>query len=229
MLGPRRIQPQSRSPRATFESLEPRRLASVSFPHGVLYIHGTSRADSIEAWAFERGKKLAVRFNESQEFETFNLKGVRKVVFDAGDGDDTVTLREIGRKCSVFGGRGDDRIRGSSGNDFIAGGSGNDNIRGMDGNDTLVGGRGDDVMAGDAGTDELYGGSGMDHASVDENETLRDIESVTLTVFDRKSNGNSVPQVFGRTMIQAARAAPTPRAVVLAASDLGLDRRHVDR
>jgi Ca2+-binding RTX toxin-like protein len=73
------------------------------------------------------------------------------VYVDAGDRDDTVSLR--GAKANVTGGAGNDRLRGGPRNDRLDGGPGADRI---------AGGPGSDVVNGDAGRDTLRGGAGND-------------------------------------------------------------------
>ncbi len=60
------------------------------------------------------------------------------------------------------GGDGIDRLFGSHGNDRIIGGAGHDFISGDDGNDTLFGLEGADVIQGGNGTDIIFGGEGND-------------------------------------------------------------------
>jgi len=71
----------------------------------------------------------------------------------------------------LFGGSGDDTLRGFSGNDHLFGGDDDDELYGMDNNDTLrgeadddilYGGSGNDSLQGDGGNDELHGGEGND-------------------------------------------------------------------
>lgn len=71
----------------------------------------------------------------------------------------------------LYGGEGDDDMRGSAGHDQLDGGTGADTMSGGSGVDTLVGGEGDDSMSGgaqddilngDAGNDDMSGGSGND-------------------------------------------------------------------
>ncbi len=61
----------------------------------------------------------------------------------------------------MFGGTGDDRIHGGTGNDVLAGGSGHDRIKGGRGRDILIGGVGMDDVRGSFGDDLITGGSTM--------------------------------------------------------------------
>ena len=71
-------------------------------------------------------------------------------------------------KLVVDGGKGDDSIVGSKGNDVLRGGDGDDNIVGMEGNDLIVGQNGDDILVGSEGHDIVIGGYGNDNIGGDE-------------------------------------------------------------
>jgi hypothetical protein len=62
----------------------------------------------------------------------------------------------------MFGLGGNDRIRGRQGDDFLSGGAGRDRLYGGSGNDTLVGGQGNDYLSGGRGNNILLGGQGND-------------------------------------------------------------------
>ena len=62
----------------------------------------------------------------------------------------------------IWGGNGDDKIDGKSGNDYLVGGNGDDQIDGGSGNDYLWGQNGDDTLNGGSGNDYLNGGAGDD-------------------------------------------------------------------
>jgi hypothetical protein len=96
--------------------------------------------------------------------------GVKKIVFNGGNGDDSFT-NATNIPCTANGGNGNDVLRGGSGDDFLVGGYGDDQLFGNDGNDTLWGsgdadvlwgGNGDDILFGHGGNDELHGGAGRD-------------------------------------------------------------------
>jgi len=63
---------------------------------------------------------------------------------------------------SLWGGNGDDWLRGDGGTDILGGGSGIDIIYGFNGDDTIFGGAGGDDIWGDNGNDRIYGGNGDD-------------------------------------------------------------------
>jgi Ca2+-binding RTX toxin-like protein len=88
----------------------------------------------------------------------------KKVTIKGTAGDDKIT----GKKASdvIWGGGGDDTITGGpNGNDTICGGPGNDSINGGRGYDSLHGDGGDDDLEGDTGSDMVDGGEGNDVVS----------------------------------------------------------------
>lgn len=58
--------------------------------------------------------------------------------------------------------KGDDKLKGSSGDDVLTGGKGRDKLLGKDGDDLLKGQKGKDVLTGGEGDDRLDGGRGKD-------------------------------------------------------------------
>lgn len=86
-----------------------------------------------------------------------------------GPGDDEV--RGFGDGTLIVGGPGDDKqlasfgdqiMQGGPGNDFIAAGLGKDRAEGGPGGDSVVGSHGDDELAGGPGNDGIGGGYGSD-------------------------------------------------------------------
>jgi Ca2+-binding RTX toxin-like protein len=76
-----------------------------------------------------------------------------------------------GKKATLSGTDGKDRLAGTPVSDVLLAGDGNDKVRGLDGddrlcggggNDSVSGGGGDDRLRGDAGNDTLKGGPGTD-------------------------------------------------------------------
>lgn len=85
----------------------------------------------------------------------------------AGPGDDRVEAK----RATVFGGAGDDRLLGpvpekgrfNRSSEKLYGGPGNDYIRGFAGDDTLVGSAGNDRIFGYGGNDRIWGKAGNDY------------------------------------------------------------------
>jgi Ca2+-binding RTX toxin-like protein len=75
------------------------------------------------------------------------------VLSDAG-----VTASFTGLTDFVFGGLGDDVIKGLSGDDILIGGGGDDQLEGGSDRDFLYGGTGSDILLGGAGADQLWSG-----------------------------------------------------------------------
>jgi uncharacterized delta-60 repeat protein len=71
----------------------------------------------------------------------------------------------LGGNDKVDGGGGNDLICGGNGNDSLAGGAGKDKVYGQAGKDSLSGGAGNDTLSGGAGKDHLTGGAGKDRLS----------------------------------------------------------------
>ncbi|MFL6663818.1 MAG: calcium-binding protein [Rhizobacter sp.] len=99
-----------------------------------------------------------VNFNGKITFLTpAELEATR---FDLGAGNDVfVCADDVWANITVYGGSGNDYLRGAEGNDHIFGGAGDDIIIGQFGNNVLSGGDGNDKIWGD-GT--LFGGKGND-------------------------------------------------------------------
>ncbi len=67
-----------------------------------------------------------------------------------------------GRRCTIVGTSGDDRLTGTGGDDVICGLDGDDRLAGGAGDDLLLGGAGADVLSGGPGADRLLGEGGRD-------------------------------------------------------------------
>ncbi|MBL0372448.1 calcium-binding protein [Rhizobium sp. KVB221] len=83
------------------------------------------------------------------------------------------------------GGPGNDRIRGSRGDDELFGNGGNDKIVGRAGDDLLDGGNGNDKLFGDSGNDTVLGGNGNDLVDAGDGD-------------DRLSGGDGMDKLLGR-------------------------------
>jgi uncharacterized delta-60 repeat protein len=96
---------------------------------------------------------------------------------EKGEGDNVYADVE-----NVWGGRGNDTIRGSSANNRLVGGGGDDALYGRGGRDTILGGAGNDqafARDGDRVPDTIDGGEGTDRADADIADLLTSVEERT--------------------------------------------------
>jgi predicted outer membrane repeat protein len=89
---------------------------------------------------------------------TFTPTGRIVVYGQAGD-DDIQVSSHVHQEVWLYGGPGDDRLKGGGGNNILIGGAGDDLLIGGRSRDILIGGAGDDRLVGGAGEDILIGGS----------------------------------------------------------------------
>jgi Ca2+-binding RTX toxin-like protein len=81
------------------------------------------------------------------------------------DGGDNISVNEANGPMPavhLFGGNGDDKLTGGSGNDLLFGQAGNDTLKGGGGDDFLFGSDGNDVLDGGSGNNQLFGQAGDD-------------------------------------------------------------------
>jgi Ca2+-binding RTX toxin-like protein len=153
------------------ETLEPRRLFSVSIANGQLHCVGKFLTNDEFIFAVV-GNGTQLRVAHLQRFtstiiqdSTFNLKQFIGITIDLGPGDDRVAISSgslITEPFTIRGGPGDDLIAGGHLADVISGGGGNDTISGNGGPDVIHGDAGNDLIFGNAGNDNLFGEDGND-------------------------------------------------------------------
>ncbi len=130
------------------------------------------------------------------------------LTIDGGKGDDIImgssgddTIRGGSGDDIIFGGGGNDNIDGGRGNDIIMGGDGNDQIHGGRGNDFVMGGDGNDKVYGDQGRDDVYGGQGNDWVQGGSKE-----QNFIEKMFDMPSKKDSVNErSFLDTLLRGVR------------------------
>jgi Ca2+-binding RTX toxin-like protein len=133
-----------------------------------LVIGGTTGSESI---AVTPGPKDTVKARVGGvSLGTFSPTG--KIVVYGQAGDDKIRVaNRVGLPAWLYGGDGDDTLRGTgladvlvggAGNDVILAGAGIDDVDGGDGDDFLVGARGPDVLMGGAGNDAIRAGADND-------------------------------------------------------------------
>jgi uncharacterized protein (TIGR03382 family) len=83
-------------------------------------------------------------------------------IIKGGKGNDTLDFATATLTHKLYGGLGDDRLRGGAGADTLYGEAGNDNLDGNGGADKLYGGLDSDLLNGGGGVDVQDGGDGDD-------------------------------------------------------------------
>jgi hypothetical protein len=86
-------------------------------------------------------------------------KGKKATIVGTNGGE---KLKGTARRDVIAALKGKDTISGLAGNDLICGGAGKDTLKGGKGNDKLFGQKGNDTLKGGPGTDKLKGGAGKD-------------------------------------------------------------------
>jgi len=127
----------------------------------ILVIVGSQGADDIKVKIKDDNYyKVTIRDRVDDVMMRGTVGGdVKKILVFALGGNDRVTIDDdIELTSVVWGGSGDDEIKGGSGNDILLGESGNDTIWGGDGRDIIVGGVGADRLFGDSKDDILIAG-----------------------------------------------------------------------
>ncbi|MDD1422353.1 putative Ig domain-containing protein [Dolichospermum sp. ST_sed1] len=121
---------------------------------------------------------LATGINTGGDAEGDTLISIEEV-FGSALADDLTgnstdhTLYGGGGNDNIRGGSGKGYLRGNLGNDLIYGGNNDDRLLGDEGNDTVYGGAGNDILKGWTGDDNLFGDAGTDTIYGDNgNDTL---------------------------------------------------------
>src|SRR5687767_8516069 len=113
------------------EALEERRLLSggITFnaTSGLLRIDGTEQADVVQV--SRSGNTLHVQLNGAAS--TRDARAVRQIQVSARGGNDVIVIgTTVGAACTLWGGPGNDLLRGGNGADRVFGEAGNDRLAG---------------------------------------------------------------------------------------------------
>ena len=180
----------------SFESLESRRLLTVTLVDGVLTVAGTEESDQLVVGRND----TQIVVNDNGTSSTWNPAEVTSIVVNGLGGDDQIAVRagvfkpitiDAGAgNDAVHGGTGRERIIGGAGDDLLAGGGGGDEMLGGDDDDRIVGGPGQDRMNGGNGDDRfdavdtfadlLDGGDGEDYARISRGDRAVNIEHILV-------------------------------------------------
>jgi Ca2+-binding RTX toxin-like protein len=132
----------------------------------MLLVGGTPGDDTIVVGPGSQGAPaqatdlLVTRNGVSQEVVAPAGSSFSRVVVYAGPGNDDVSVAgSITLPAWLYGGDGNDRLKGGNGPNVLIGGAGDDLLVGGSGRDLLIGGTGADRMIGNGGDDILIGGT----------------------------------------------------------------------
>jgi Ca2+-binding RTX toxin-like protein len=185
-MNPRR-KPFDHRPRLALEALEHRLVPAGSClwtPPGTLTVTTTPGNDTVTVRIDTHGTastsddEVEVRMATAGMSDVptcrYGVSQVSRIVFHGQAGNDVFDNRLTSIRAQahgssgddlLYGGSGDDDLRGEDGNDRLYGMAGWDHLRGGDGNDALYGLAGDDILEGGDGRDSLEGGDGNDRLS----------------------------------------------------------------
>src|SRR5436190_18289694 len=124
-----------------------------------LIIVGTSGDDKVRitpAGGPKDTRDIEVRLN-NQSLGVFHPTG-RVVVYGLEGNDDIELAGTLTLTGELYGGPGNDRLKGAAGDDVLIGGAGDDNLDGGSGRDILIGGDGADRLVSGASGAILIGG-----------------------------------------------------------------------
>jgi titin len=123
----------------------------------MLAIGGTTANDVIVVEPYGGAGQVRVKINGV--FQGVYAPTGRIVVYGQSGNDDLQIAGSITRESWLYGGEGDDRLKGGGGHSVLLGNEGNDLLAGGSGNDVLIGGEGEDRLVGNADEDILIGGT----------------------------------------------------------------------
>ncbi|MDE0391731.1 MAG: calcium-binding protein [Rhodospirillales bacterium] len=139
---------------------------------GSIEIRGIVASDLTESnFALPDGTTTSITVGGTtigRDVDPFTGTDASALMLDGSQGNTTMAMGGYDR---VFGGEGDDTLKGGDdpddlygeeGDDSLFGGEGADRLFGGEGNDTLDGGAGEDLLVGGEGNDTLTGGAGAD-------------------------------------------------------------------
>jgi Ca2+-binding RTX toxin-like protein len=109
------------------------------------------------------------------------------VIIYGGDGNDE--LKGFGDTNVLYGEDGNDTLLGASGVDILIGGEGHDKLYGSYGADWLSGDSGNDLLIGGNGGDYLFGGAGIDTASYLNTSASKGSTGVSVSLFSGYAGG----------------------------------------
>lgn len=116
----------------------PNTMPFVPAADGTLTLNSTGGADTVRVHAAPvvQGGPVVWRVRVNEFYRAVDPAKVKRIVVNAGAGDDVIDLSAVGVATVIYGGSGNDMLAGGGGNDLLDGGTGRDDLHGNAGNDT---------------------------------------------------------------------------------------------
>lgn len=150
------------------ELLESRRLLSTVAidARGMLRVIGDEDVNDVISVGVAQGGQHIFVTMAGKDDQVFELSKVNKIIVHGLGGDDEIFVDEANGQLAIpvrmYGGAGDDDIKGGAEDNQLFGGAGNDKLDALDGRNLVDGGADDDEIRGGGLSDTLYGGAGND-------------------------------------------------------------------
>ena len=152
------------------DSLESRRLFAAAAPvlaGTELRVFGDTGADTIkvlnsDAATIRVEVNGVVSFFASSAVSSLRVNVTPTVLTTGTTGNDNVDV-QVNKLARIFGGVGNDTLKGGGASDIIAGEAGDDTLAGNGGNDNLDGGDGKNALSGGDGNDVMTAGTSADN------------------------------------------------------------------
>lgn len=153
-------------------------VGSAAFPNGEAFGIARLQPNGILDTTFGNGGKVTIDFGPPNVYQPatgvvqqpdgkiivagYSQQSNIDVARLQGDPGGSASSKCAGKKVTILGTNGKDKLRGTKKHDVISAGKGKDTVKGLKGNDLICGGKGKDKLVGGPGKDTLLGQQGND-------------------------------------------------------------------
>jgi uncharacterized delta-60 repeat protein len=141
--------------------IQPNGSLDTTFANGGIARISVTAGDTGSTLALQPDGKIVVGGTSGSRV-TPPLDGVASMIRLLGDPGGSAKGKCAGKKATVVGTNGKDKLKGTKKKDVISAGRGKDTVKGLAGNDFICGGKGKDKLVGGPGKDKLLGQQGND-------------------------------------------------------------------
>jgi uncharacterized delta-60 repeat protein len=141
--------------------LQPNGSPDTTFASGGVNRVSIAQGDLGTTLALQPDGKIVAGGLSGTQLDPF-ANGVASMIRLQGDPGGSAKGKCAGKKATVVGTNGKDKLKGTKKKDVISAGGGKDTVKGLGGNDLICGGKGKDKLVGGPGKDKLLGQQGND-------------------------------------------------------------------